>query len=202
MLQYLITEYGYPIILIGTFFEGEMVLVLGGLMAKLGYLELPWVMLCAFTGTVLGDQLYFFIGRYYGGRLLARHPHWQRRAAWVHRHLERHHVPLILGFRYLYGIRSVVPFVIGTSNLPTSRFFILHVIGAALWAIGVGLIGYFFGNLAERLLGNLHEIDHILLGIAIVCSLVGWLYYNYRKRALLQMRRAGQSGKIGISVDH
>ncbi|HXH02873.1 MAG TPA: DedA family protein [Candidatus Competibacteraceae bacterium] len=188
MLQTLIEQYGYPIILIGTFFEGEMVLVLGGLAAKLRYLELHWVMLCAFIGTVLGDQLYFFIGRYYGKSLLARHPKWQRRAAWVSRHLERHHVPLILGFRYLYGIRSVVPFAIGMSGLSTPRFLVLHVIGAALWAAGVGLIGYLFGNVAEQILGDLEKVDHILLGIVAAVSLCGWLYYNYRRRLLARAR--------------
>lgn len=43
-LEYLIDTYGYPAILIGTFLEGETILVLGGIVAKLGYLKLPWVM--------------------------------------------------------------------------------------------------------------------------------------------------------------
>ena len=39
MLESLLTTYGYPILVIGTFLEGETVLVLGGLAAHLGLTE-------------------------------------------------------------------------------------------------------------------------------------------------------------------
>lgn len=189
MLRTLIEQYGYLAILVGTFFEGEMVLVLGGLAAKLGYLELHWVMLSAFAGTVCGDQMYFFIGRRYGARLLRGHPHWQLRAAWITRHLERHQVPLILGFRYLYGIRTLVPLVMGMSAISTPRFMLLHIMGAALWAIGVGFIGYAFGNVAEVVLGELDELEPYLIGLVILISVTAWLYYGYRRRRLLRRDR-------------
>ena len=61
-IEYLIQTYGYVAILVGTFLEGETVLVLGGLAAHQGYLQLPGVMLAAFAGTLIGDQLFFFLG--------------------------------------------------------------------------------------------------------------------------------------------
>ncbi len=62
-LEILIRNYGYWAVLVGTFLEGETILVLGGLSAHLGYLKLPWVIAAAFCGTLPGDQLYFFLGR-------------------------------------------------------------------------------------------------------------------------------------------
>ncbi len=206
MLEYVMTQYGYLVILVGTFFEGEMVLVVGGLAAKLGYLELPWVMACAFTGTVLGDQLYFFIGRWYGPAMLKRRPHWRRRVVWINRHLERHHIPLILGFRYLYGIRTLVPFAIGMSTVPTLRFVALHVAGAALWAGGVGAAGYAFGNVAEYVLGDLHALEWSLLAVVIIVSIAGWAAYLRRRRrfervvALRAQQRSRQ--RLGDSAHH
>ena len=62
-LQSLIDTYGYLAILVGTFFEGETILVLGGFAAYRGYLHLPWVIIAAFVGSLCGDQLFFFLGR-------------------------------------------------------------------------------------------------------------------------------------------
>ena len=56
-LQQLITDYGYLAILMGTFLEGETILILGGFASHRGYLELPWVVVSAFIGTLAGDQL-------------------------------------------------------------------------------------------------------------------------------------------------
>ena len=68
-LEELVANYGYLAIVIGTFLEGETILVLGGFAAHRGFLELPWVMLCAFLGSMAGDQTFFYIGRRNGGRL-------------------------------------------------------------------------------------------------------------------------------------
>ena len=61
-----VTHFGYMAILIGTFLEGETILVLGGFLAHRGYLHLPWVIASAFAGTFAGDQLYFYLGRFKG----------------------------------------------------------------------------------------------------------------------------------------
>ncbi|MCX5908799.1 MAG: VTT domain-containing protein, partial [Deltaproteobacteria bacterium] len=99
--EYYIAHYGYWAILAGTFLEGETILILGGFAAHRGYLELPWVILCAFIGTLGGDQLFFFLGRKYGPKILARRPSWQSRVDQVHRLSERFRHWLILLFRFI-----------------------------------------------------------------------------------------------------
>ena len=58
-LQNTIETYRYAAILIGTFLEGETILVLAGLAAHQGYLMLTGVILAAFFGSLCGDQLFF-----------------------------------------------------------------------------------------------------------------------------------------------
>ena len=58
-LQSIIENYGYAAIFIGTFLEGETILILAGLAAHQGYLVLTWVILAAFLGSLCGDQLFF-----------------------------------------------------------------------------------------------------------------------------------------------
>ena len=173
-LESLIDAYGYVAIFIGTFLEGETILVLGGIAAKLGYLELPWVIVCAFAGTLLGDQLFFFLGRYRGQTLLEKRPVWQRRANKVHRLLERRRVIVIVSFRFLYGLRSVTPFVIGMSRIPVFEFVILNVIGAALWAVVIGTLAYAFGHGLDLILGDIRRYELELLATVLFVAIMAW----------------------------
>jgi membrane protein DedA with SNARE-associated domain len=145
-LQAIIEHYGYVAIGIGTFAEGETILVLGGFAAHRGFLELPWVIVSAFIGSLAGDQLFFFLGRFRGQAILAKHPVWQIRAAHAQRLLDRYRIPVILGFRFMYGLRTVTPFVLGMGRVPTIEFVVLNVIAALVWAAAVATAGYLFGG--------------------------------------------------------
>jgi membrane protein DedA with SNARE-associated domain len=72
-LECLVRNYGYWALLAGTFLEGETILIIGGLLAKLGLLKLSTVMGIAFIGSFSGDQVYFYIGRFKGRELLKKH---------------------------------------------------------------------------------------------------------------------------------
>lgn len=182
MLESLVTNYGYPALIIGTFLEGETVLVLGGIAAHLGYLSLDWVIACGYCGTLCGDQLYFIIGRRHGKSLLARRPSWQSGAARVFRTLERHRNLLILGFRFIYGLRSVTPFAIGTSDVSYLRFAVLNVIGAGIWATSIALAGYYFGHAVEAILGDVRHYELELMGSVIAGALALWTAHAYWRR--------------------
>jgi len=142
----LIQTYGYWALLAGTFLEGETILILGGLAAHGGYLHLGGVILAAFVGTLCGDQFFFYLGRRHGRATLARYPAWRAKSARARRLLERHRIPVILVFRFLYGLRSVIPFAIGLSKVPAPEFVALNVVGAAVWSCAVGCGGYVFGE--------------------------------------------------------
>jgi len=183
MLESLLTSYGYPILLIGTFLEGETILVLGGVAAQLGYLSLPWVIVCGFAGTLFGDQLYFYLGRRHGGAWLARRPGWKARSQRVHRIMERYPVLLILGFRFLYGLRTVTPFALGTSRVSYPLFTLLNVIGAAVWAAAIALAGFYFGHGVELLLGEIRHYEIEVMAFVGIAGIVAWTVILLRRRS-------------------
>ena len=149
-LQELVSNYGYLAISVGTFLEGETILILGGLAAHRGFLQLPWVVVCAFLGAFSGNQLYFHIGRHKGEKLLAKRPAWQAKSAKVFAMAEKHQVWLILGFSFIYGVRTVTPFLLGVAGVSPIRFFLLSIIGTLAWATVVANVGYFFGYALNR----------------------------------------------------
>lgn len=176
-LEELISNYGYPVIGIGTFLEGETILVLGGFVSHRGYLELPWVIMAAFIGTLLGDQLYFYIGRKKGRSLLEKRPKWKAKSDKVLGMLEKHQILLILSFRFLYGLRTVTPFLVGASNVAPLRYLFFNSVGALLWASVIGTLGYLFGHALETIIGDIKKYEILVLGILAGFGALVWLIY-------------------------
>src|SRR5208283_2606218 len=134
IIRSLVETYGYYALLAGTFLEGETILLIGGLAAHLGYLDLPVVMLAAFIGSFSGDQTYFCIGRLKGRELLSRYHIWENRVDKVHRLMTKYHDLIMVGFRFVYGIRILTPVVLGMDkSVGTGRFFVFNAIGALIW---------------------------------------------------------------------
>jgi len=182
MLESLLNSYGYPALILGTFFEGETIMILGGVAAHMGYLSLGWVITFGFLGTLLGDQLYFYLGRRHGSAFLARRPAWRERSETVHHIMERYPVLLILGFRFLYGLRTVTPFALGTSKVSYLLFTLLNLIGAILWAIAIGLAGFYFGQSVEIFLGEIKHYELQLMAFIAFIGALAWIIFLLRRR--------------------
>ena len=176
----LIETYGYWAVLVGTLLEGESVLLLAGFAAHRGYLVLHTVIGVAIAGSFLGDQLWFYLGRKHGATLLERYPKYAAPAARAQALLARYHMPLILSVRFLYGLRTILPFVIGMSEIPTLRFQILNFAGAVLWSMTIAAAGYLFGNAVEYFLGDLKHYEEILLAVIALGGLAFWWYSSRR----------------------
>ncbi len=182
-MEEFIRNFGYAAIFIGTFFEGETILVVGGFLAHRTYLELPWVITAAFFGTLCGDQMYFYLGRFKGVEFLEKRPRWKRKSARVRRLLRRHQTLVVLGFRFLYGVRTVVPFLIGASKVAPLRFLVLNVIGASVWAIAVGVAGYVLGKTVTLFLADIELYEMWILGVLGCGGLVAWtIWWWLQKR--------------------
>ena len=181
-LEHLIQTYGVLAVGVGTFFEGETILILGGLVAQRGYVNLYWVITAAFIGTLCGDQLFFFLGRKQSQWLLSRRPSWQTRITKAQDYLDRHQIPLVIGFRFLYGLRTVTPFVIGMSRIPTGAFLLLNTIGALIWAITFGTGGYLFGHALEAAFENIKHYEAQLLAAIVAAGFIVWLVYLIRRK--------------------
>lgn len=179
-LEGLISTYGYAAIGIGTFIEGETILVLGGFAAHRGYLDLPWVIIWGFLGTVIGDQLYFYMGRIKGKRFIEKRPQWKANSDKVLVLLNKHHAWVILGFRFMYGLRTVTPFLIGASNVSPLRFLILNLFGAALWSVTIGLLGYLFGDVLELTLGNIKKYELLVYVFLTMIGATIWFMHFYK----------------------
>ncbi len=141
-----IAQYGPAAIALGAFVEGETVVLLGGAGAALGMFDFWTVVWAAFAGSVAGDQFFFWLGRTKGMAYLARHPRFKARADRASALVLRHRLPLLLAYRFIYGLRGAIPFVFGLSNLCWRFFLLANLFTAGLWSGLFALVGLHAGH--------------------------------------------------------
>jgi membrane protein DedA with SNARE-associated domain len=182
-LEYMVSQYGYIALFIGVFLEGETILILAGIAAHLGDLSLTWVILIAFAGSLAGDQFYFFLGRVKGKAFLRKRPGWEAKVKRVWALFAHYRTLLILGFRFMYGLRSVTPFAFGLSGISGIRFFVLNAIGATVWSVAVAFVGYLFGAVARAVLVDVKGYEHWIIPGVLCAGAIVWIIYFLHNRA-------------------
>jgi membrane protein DedA with SNARE-associated domain len=184
----LIGDYGYLGVAIGSFGDsfglpssGEVVVLLASAAsaAETSHFSLPLVMAVAWGFAVSGDACAYAIGRVAGPRLLRRfgvHEH-----STVHGFMERHGARAVVAGRLVAGIRTKLAIVSGSTRMPMYRYVIADGIGAAIWAVAVGLLGYAFSNSVERLTSRFGSASHAigLVAIVVVALLAAYLSVRY-----------------------
>ena len=187
----LIQTYGYAAVAVGTFLEGETVLLLAGAAAGRGHLSMPLVIAVAAVASFAGDQLFFHLGRRYGNALLRQFPALQPHTVRARALLERYSTPLILSIRFLYGLRVAGPLAIGMSDVPWLRFLLLNLAGAIVWAVAVATTGYWSGHLLVRLLAAINVGELWSLAALLLIGVLWWLIARSRSR---RAQRRGSTG--------
>ncbi|MBP1126765.1 MULTISPECIES: DedA family protein [Pseudomonas] len=180
MLQQFLHDFGYFALFLGTFFEGETILVLAGFLAFREYMDINLVVVVAFFGSYAGDQLWYYMGRKHGRKLLARKPRWQLMGDKALEHIRKHPDIWVLSFRFVYGLRTVMPVAIGLSGYPPLRYLVLNGIGAAIWAAALGAAAYHFGAVLEGMLGSVKKYELWVLGALILLGFVLWLRRRFK----------------------
>ena len=182
-LAQFVSDYGYFALALGCLLEGETVVLLAGLAVHRGLLAAPWVALIATTCSFLGDQFWFQIGRRYGHRLLARFPRLARQRPWLEQKVFAHPDALVLSLRFLVGLRTIGPILMGADFIEPRRFLWLNLLGAILWVTVFVSAGYFFGELATRLLPHLQHAEEGIFLTLFAGMLLFQVFRHLRKKA-------------------
>jgi membrane protein DedA with SNARE-associated domain len=180
--ELLLQKFGYLAVFIGTFLEGETILVMAGFFAERGYLEIFVVMLVAASGAYVGHVFWFWLGRTQGVKLLDRFPKMKKHFGRGIRIFERYGAPAIFITQWLYGLRVTCAVIIGISQISVVKFLIYEAVTCVVWAIVIGGMGYYFGRAVEQVLGRAAHIEKWGLLILIAIGVAVWLYHRWKDR--------------------
>lgn len=197
-MQELFKEYlqvhGYWVLFLGTFLEGEAILIFAGFLAFQGYLNVYLVMLAALVGSFLGDQFYFHLGRRKGAQLLRLFSGISRKFKKALRLIERYGTLVAFISRYTYGFRIVLPVILGMTIFPSRRFLYLNLISALTWSVIFSMTGYLFGKTASLFIEDLQRYEpFLILALGSIIALFWsshFVVHRWRKRhARARLRR-------------
>ncbi|KIS42352.1 DedA family protein [Kosakonia radicincitans] len=185
-INYLISQYGYAALVIGSIAEGETITLLGGVAAHQGLLRFPLVVISVALGGMIGDQLLYLLGRRYGMKILRRFSRHRDKIHQAQTLIRRHPYLFVIGSRFMYGFRIVGPLLIGTSRLRPKIFLPLNILGAIIWALLFTTLGYIGGEVIGPWL---HQFDQhvkrwiwLVIAIALVVCLRWWFRRRRKKR--------------------
>jgi membrane protein DedA with SNARE-associated domain len=133
---------------IGLVAPGEFTVILGGVIAGQGTINIFVLIGIVWACTLTGDTLSFFLGRRLGRSFLEKHgPKFRlthERLAVVEQHFQRRGGATVLVGRFIGFVRPIAPFLAGASRLPYRRFLPYSIVGTGLWGPGFCLLGYIF----------------------------------------------------------
>jgi membrane protein DedA with SNARE-associated domain len=180
--ELLLQKFGYLAVFVGTFLEGETILVMAGFFAERGYLRLPLVVVTACAGAYVGHVFWFFLGRTQGVKLLDKFPRMKRHFGKGIRLFERYGAPAIFITQWLYGLRITCAVIIGISKVSTIKFLLYEALTCIVWAIIIGTAGYYFGRAVERVLGRAAHIEKYGLLVLLVVGIGIWAYHRWKEK--------------------
>jgi membrane protein DedA with SNARE-associated domain len=174
-----VARLGYIGVLLGTFLEGETTILVAGIFAKLGFLQLNKVMVCSFIGTFVGDCTFFFLGKYFGRSIIGRYEFLQKRTALSNKIIHEYRHLILFIMRFLAGFRSVILVLLGCANVKTSRFLMIDLVSSLVWSIAVSVIGYSFANVVYIFVHDIKGYEKIVIPLVIVPAIAAILLYRH-----------------------
>ena len=194
ILRDYLQTHGYWVLFVGTFLEGEAILIMAGFLAFQGYLDVRAVIATAFFGSFLGDQFYFYLGYYKGKALLRRFHSIARKFREALKLIEKYGIFVAFISRYTYGFRIILPIILGITTLPPRTFLWINALSALTWAIAFSFGGYLFGKSATLFLEDVGKYEHYLMLALLGFIGAMWLFHlyhawNLKKPARLRLAR-------------
>lgn len=202
MIEQFITEfirYGYWAVFFGVMLEnaglpvpGETILLGAAYFAFQGHFQIEWVILIAFASAVMGDNIGFWIGRLLGRRVLEKYGKYvglsESRLRALDLFFETRGPKLVFVARFIAFFRVFTALFAGSSKMAWPTFLKFNVLGALLWSIVIGGLGYLFGSMDDLIDSWLAKV-----GIAGFVLLLLWIFSGSIKRIILGVPKVEKS---------
>lgn len=196
----LIVHHGYIIIFVIVFVEAiglpmpaALVLVAGGAAAASGTLRAPAVFFLAVTAMLLGDSLLYVLGSLMGWGLLgflckvsaAPETCILRSAESFYK---RGRATLVIA-KFIPGVNTMAPPLAGSMKMPFGQFLALDLVGASLYALAYGSIGFLFRDFVAAITRGFQAAGHVveIVVIAAVIAFAAYRVWLYRKHRVYRI---------------
>ncbi len=172
------------------FLPGDSLLFVAGSLAagQNAQLSLPVLFLLLFSAAVLGDNLNYWIGRFFGPRIVkwktfGRDLVQQKHLDKTHGYFEKYGVKTIIIARFVPIVRTVCPFVAGIGAMDYRRKFLpFDILGGALW-IGIMLTAGFLVGTSEVVQKNFKLVIFGIIFLSLLPMIIEFARQRFGNKA-------------------
>lgn len=166
------------------FLPGDSLLFMAGALTASTVLSVEVMIPLLVVAAVSGDSTNYWIGRFAGKRLLARHSRWLRpeHVAKTHEFYERHGGKTVILARFAPIVRTFAPFVAGMGKMTYRHFVGFSMLGSCIWVGGFVTAGRLFGNL-PIVKQNLSYIAVLIVVLSLLPAMLGYIKHRFLKAA-------------------
>lgn len=182
--------FGEAALFIGFVIPGETSVLIAGVVASQGHVNIGLLCLLVVVAAIAGDSVGYAIGHRYGEQMLKMPVIRNRRAA-IDRALEglRRRGPIyVFVGRFTAFLRAVMPGLAGMSKMHYRRFFLANALGGIIWGVSFTLLGYFAGNALSKIEKYASWMAISLLVIMVV-FFVSFHFVRKRREARVEAGR-------------
>ena len=178
-----VEDWGYVILFFWGILEGELGLIFAGLATHDGKMNLFIAIFVAGLGGFVGDQIYFYIGRFNRKKIQEEFTSQRRKFALAHLLLKKYGWSIIFIQRYMYGMRTIIPMSIGTTRYSALKFAIINLFSAWVWAAITIILTWVFGEEIFIVLDWFKNHPYLLIPLAItIGGGVMWYFHSQTKK--------------------
>lgn len=131
------------------FLPGDSLIFVAGAFASVGSLNIFILIFLLSVAAILGDNLNYFIGSYFGKKLSEKNSRFVKKEYIdkTNQFYEKYGAKTIVIARFVPFVRTFAPFVAGIGKMKYSKFLKYNIIGGISWVAFFSLAGYYVGNL-------------------------------------------------------
>lgn len=179
-MEEIIRRYGLWAVFFGTMLEGDLTLLLSGVLARAGLFSFEEAFLVGTAGGFIGDSITYWIGSHFRRsadkiaffvKAKPRIEKLMRRFGWV----------TVFIVKYVYGLRTASALFWGIAHFGRVRFLLLTLASCAAWVGLLAAIGFSFATGIEKLIGDLKRIQIFLLVVVVIVLIVYFIGRFERK---------------------
>jgi membrane protein DedA with SNARE-associated domain len=170
----LLLRFGPLAVFVGAAFEGDVALVLGGVVAHLGLMDWWTAVVASSFGGIAGDAAWFAFGRRSADAIRGTSVY-RRVGPTVERLAARFGDRQLLLARPIWGTRVMSMLFWGSQRLPVHRFLAFDVPAATVWAVLLVSLGWAGSQSARAVLGEVRRVELWMLGAVVVCGAIALL---------------------------
>lgn len=157
----LIVKYGYVILFLYSLGGGFVALIGAAVLSYAGKMDLSLSIAVAVVANFLGDTLLFYLARYQKKEMMSYLSKHRRKLAYVHLLMKKYGSVILLVKKYIYGLKTLVPFAVALTSYSFVRFSFYNALGAVLWGVSVGILSYFLGEVIVKGVDLLGEYPYL-----------------------------------------